>query len=419
MYLLPYYCRRGRKMNDRMYSSHFLMDRESIKTYCVDYLHFFDKDEDIIAEEIGDGNINYVFKVTSKETGKSLVIKQADKFLRSSGRPLDLYRNKIEAEILRIEGELAPGFVPIIYNYNEEMFALSMEDVSSYRNLRNELLNGNLFEHFAENISTFMAKTLLPTTDLVMDRHEKKEKVKEFTNIELCDISEDLVFTEPYNDYKKRNIITKGNEDFVIKNLYNDEELKAEVGTLRNNFMNNAQALIHGDLHSGSIFINEKGIKVIDPEFAFYGPMGYDIGNVIGNLFCSLVNNICVNPEKKEFIKELEKAISDILDLTMVKLEQEFNQLVRLSLYNDIFKKEYLDNVKADSIGYAGTEIIRRTVGDSKVIEISNVTDKQTRIELDRILIMTGIALIKQRKTIHTGEQLMKVFKEVLNNDGR
>lgn len=50
--------------------------------------------------------------------------------------------------------------------------------------------------------------------------------------------------------------------------------------------MNNAQALIHGDLHSGSIFINEKGIKVIDPEFAFYGPMGYDIGNVIGNLFC-------------------------------------------------------------------------------------------------------------------------------------
>ncbi len=26
-------------------------------------------------------------------------------------------------------------------------------------------------------------------------------------------------------------------------------------------------------------------MKVIDPEFSFYGPMGYDIGNVIGNLF--------------------------------------------------------------------------------------------------------------------------------------
>ena len=34
--------------------------------------------------------------------------------------------------------------------------------------------------------------------------------------------------------------------------------------------MNNAQALLHGDLHTGSIFANEQGVKVIDPEFAFY-----------------------------------------------------------------------------------------------------------------------------------------------------
>ena len=69
-----------------------------------------------------------------------------------------------------------------------------------------------------------------------------------------------------------------------------DEALHAEVAALRNGFMNNAQALIHGDLHSGSIFANEQGIKVIDPEFAFYGPMGYDIGNVIGNLFFAWAN---------------------------------------------------------------------------------------------------------------------------------
>lgn len=36
--------------------------------------------------------------------------------------------------------------------------------------------------------------------------------------------------------------------------------------------MNCAQALLHGDLHSGSVFANDSGIKVIDPEFAFTGP---------------------------------------------------------------------------------------------------------------------------------------------------
>ena len=34
----------------------------------------------------------------------------------------------------------------------------------------------------------------------------------------------------------------------------------------------------------------QEGTKVIDPEFAFYGPMGYDIGNVIGNLFFAWAN---------------------------------------------------------------------------------------------------------------------------------
>ena len=38
--------------------------------------------------------------------------------------------------------------------------------------------------------------------------------------------------------------------------------------------MNYSQSLIHGDLHSGSIFINEKGIKIIDPEFSFYWTNG-------------------------------------------------------------------------------------------------------------------------------------------------
>lgn len=149
-----------------------------------------------------------------------------------------------------------------------------MEDISECRNLRKELMKGSMFAHISEGISTFLPETLLPTTNLVMDRAEKKEMVKLFTNPELCDISEDLVFTEPYWDYKGRNIITVGMEDFVKEKLYEDEKLHSEVGKLRNKFMNNAQALIHGDLHSGSIFANEERMVVIDPEFAFYGPMG-------------------------------------------------------------------------------------------------------------------------------------------------
>lgn len=46
-------------------------------------------------------------------------------------------------------------------------------------------------------------------------------------------------------------------------------------------FMTEAQALLHGDLHSGSIMVTDTDTKVIDPEFGFMGPMAFDIGNYI------------------------------------------------------------------------------------------------------------------------------------------
>lgn len=412
--------------NTERFSKHFLMTTADVCDYVSCKCNFFSSDAKLTAEEIGDGNINYVFRVIDEVSGKSLVVKQADKLLRSSGRPLDLHRNKIEAEILKIESELSPSKVPEIYFYDEVMCALCMEDISAYKNLRTEMMAGKTFPKFANDISDFIADTLLPTTDLVISRSDKKKRVQLFTNIELCDITEDLVLTEPYYDYKKRNINTNGNENFVAEHLYGDEDLKAEVGALRNNFMNNAQSLIHGDLHSGSIFINENGLKVIDPEFAFYGPMGYDIGNVIGNMFFALARAKASASEKSsvsggdngtanasstsQFISWAENAIVQIADLTREKLTKKFDEIVAFPLYNKKFRDSYINDVMADSFGYAGTEIIRRTVGDSKVKELSSMENSPEKIALERALILCGIKLIKERKTLKKGEEVLQTF---------
>lgn len=395
------------------YSEHFLMNVEQAKAYAKEVVHYFKDNEKLEGIEIGDGNINYVFKVWNPETGRSIVIKQADKLLRSSGRPLDINRNKIEAEILKIQGELSPQYIPELYHYDETMYALSMEDISAYKNLRKELMEEKTFDHLAENITQFLADTLLPTTDLVLSRADKKENVKRFTNPELCDITEDLVLTEPYYDYKGRNIILEENKTFIKAFLYDNEKLKSEVAQLRNNFMNNAQALLHGDLHSGSIFANEEGIKVIDPEFAFYGPMGYDIGNVIGNLFFSWANKYYTT-KNEAFLEWIEKCIADCIDLFIEKFSKKYNQIVEFPLYRGEFKESYVRSVLADSLGYAGTEMIRRVVGDSKVLEVQSVEDKDQRIPLERALIKMGIALINNRKVYQNGADVIEAFKLIL-----
>lgn len=400
-------------MND-CYSEHFLMTIEDAKTYAINAIHFFEPGAKLSGCEIGDGNINYVFKVWDEATGRSVIIKQADKLLRSSGRLLDLHRNKIEAEILKIESQLAPDYVPKVYHYSETMCALSMEDISAYQNLRTQMLAGEIFPHLADGISTFLVDTLLPTTDLVIDRALKKERVKLFTNIELCDITEDLVFTEPYYNYKNRNIITPGNENFVNQTLYSDEELKAEVCKLRDAFMNHTQALIHGDLHSGSIFANQKGIKVIDPEFAFYGPMGYDVGNVIGNLFFAWANKIFTESHNAKFVTWVESAIANIFDMFAYKFDKKFDEIVSFPLYNTHFKQQYLAGILADSLGCAGTEMIRRVVGDAKVLEVTSVKNNTIRVPMERTLINMGVKLIKKRCNYTSGAQITTAFKEMI-----
>ena len=379
------------------YQEHFLLDCDEVISY-VKEKNLFSENADLTVKEIGDGNINYIFKVENKIDGKSIVLKQADKLLRSSGRPLDLARSKIEANILRIENNLAPHFVPEIYFYDEIMCVLAMEDISEYKNLRTELVAGKIFPNFADNISEFLSRTLLLTTDLFMDKFEKKKNVKEFINPELCDISECLVFTEPYDNNKNRNIITTGNEEFVENMLYKNEDLHFAILKLREKFMNYSQSLIHGDLHSGSIFINEKGIKIIDPEFSFYGPMAYDIGNVIGNLYFPLYRAKFFmedSKKKEEFINWLEKCILDIPILFSKKCKLLWEKYSDDKLLkNRKFRDYYIENIVKDSLAYAGTEIIRRTVGDAKVLELTNLETSEKKLELERRLINKAILMI-------------------------
>ena len=87
---------------------------------------------------------------------------------------LDTDRNRIESEILVLEGKLAPGYVPEIYFYDTVMSACGMEDLSDHEIMRTAMLEHKIFPKFADQISTFMAQVLMGTTDVVMDHQEKK-----------------------------------------------------------------------------------------------------------------------------------------------------------------------------------------------------------------------------------------------------
>lgn len=399
------------------FSEHFRMDEEAIRVYVAEKLKLFENIEDIKVSEIGDGNINYVFRAEDIKSKKSVVIKQADKLLRSSGRPLDVDRNRIEAEVLKFYGEVASDYVPEVYHYDEVMCALTMEDISEYENLRYGLMKKKIYKNFAEDITTFMVNTLISTMDIVMNPWKKKEDVKKYINVELCDITEKLVFTDPYTNHFGTNIVLDESSEFVKKEIYDDEELVFEAGKLKYKFMNNPQSLLHGDLHSGSIFVTESKTKVIDPEFAFYGPIGYDLGNVVGNLFFSYIHSDIVmsnEVEKRAYLNYLETTIAEIMDKFTEKFIRAYDEkVIDPMAKNPLYKKWMIASILEDATGMAGTEVIRRTIGDSKVKEIESIESIEARVYMDKFLILIGKSLIKDRYKIKTGEDYVALIDKI------
>jgi 5-methylthioribose kinase len=188
-------------MSKQKYESYFLMKIDDVAAYVQAKLLFFPKDADFECKEIGDGNLNYVFKVKDKNTGKSIIIKQAGTSLRiDKNMHLPVDRGKIESRILGIQKEYTKSLVPEVYLYDQIMCAMLMEDMVNHTMMRTGLTHHKTYPKFADDISTFLVNSLLLSSDIVKDHKVKKLLVKEFINPDLCEISEDLVFTEPYND---------------------------------------------------------------------------------------------------------------------------------------------------------------------------------------------------------------------------
>lgn len=398
------------------FHTYFLMTSEDVIRYAKEKIVMFINSEKLSGEEIGDGNLNYVFRVKDEATGKSVIIKQAGHTARiSDDFVLSTDRIRIESSALQLERALAPGLVPRVYFFDEVMSCLVMDDLGSYKIMRAALLEFEMFPEFAEHITTFIAETLLRTSDIVMDHKQKKALVKDFINPELCEISEDLVFTEPYFDQFKRNEVIEENIEFVTEHLYDNEVLKEEVAVLKYAFLTNAQSLLHGDLHTGSVFITKEDTKIIDPEFAFYGPMGYDIGNVVANLVFAWVNGKA--NQKMEFVNWVEQTIIDVIDLFKMKFVKVWKEYAtELFAKNTAFQVDYLQSVITDTAGMAGLEMNRRIVGLAKVKDITSLTG-QKRVQAERDCINIANRFIFERELLENGIDFITIMKQVMEGN--
>lgn len=395
---------------------YFTMKEADAIEYARTMLDYFDASSELTCKEIGDGNLNYVFRVVDSKTGRSIIIKQAGPVARISDEfKLSTDRNRIEYEILKLQNDLAPGLVPKVYKYDPIMSCCVMDDLSDHIIMRKALMEHQSFPQFAEDITTFMVNTLLLTSDVVMEHKTKKELVKSFINPELCEITEDLVYTEPFMDHP-RNDVFPPTRAFAEAELWADKELLLETAKLKFEFMQNAQSLLHGDLHTGSIFVKKDSTKVIDPEFAFYGPAGYDVGNIIANLIFAYIHTDAMLAEevrKEEHKNWLAKSIEEIIDMFKVKfLDAWKEKATEVASRYEGFDQFYLEGIIKDTSAVTGLELCRRTLGIAHVKDITTIQPEEKRARAEKLCLAAGKRFILERSNISRGTDFVRLLKE-------
>ncbi|MBN9272024.1 MAG: S-methyl-5-thioribose kinase, partial [Mesorhizobium sp.] len=191
--------------------------------------------------EVGDGNLNLVFVVEGPKG--SAVVKQALPYVRLVGEswPLPLKRSFFEYHALtRQQARAGKGTVPEIYHFDEAQALIVMEYLTPHVILRRALIDGRKLPRIGRDLGLFAARTLFRGSDLAMTARERKQDLALFAdNVELCDITENLVFTDPYFE-AELNRHTPGLEPLVAE-LRADRDLKVEAQRLKHLFAAKAE----------------------------------------------------------------------------------------------------------------------------------------------------------------------------------
>lgn len=376
----------------------------------------FDQKEKLNITEIGDGNINYVYRIESEVTQRSLIVKQAANHIRTSGNALHAQRIRIEYGLLEQYASLGLDIAPTLYYFDEEHKLIMMEDLKVYDSLREGLLKGNCYPAFPKQIVPFLVHSLLGSSDLIMEAKAKKQLVGQYLNPELCDLSERLVFSDPYQP-STHYAVASDNEVLFRKLLCKDAELRARVLQLKLLFKTSAQSLIHGDLHTGSIFVTTASTKILDPEFGFYGPASYDLGNLIAHLFFARIRyGVLKNrPDMEEWLSSSIVSIIDGFEKEATNYLLAYGKEPLMADAQSI--AAYLQQLLHETAGMAGLELIRRVVGVDKVKDITALPTKEACTLAQRRCVLLGIRLLKLTAIPMDGNAYLQAYQEALHQE--
>ena len=379
----------------RASSYELLVSRDDV----VAYLHgrgilsrLSESADTVEVREVTAGNMNRVF-IARGPLG-SVAVKQAPPWVQVVGPewPVDPSRITSESRCYQLLAGLVPESIPSIDMVDTERFILVMEDLSDLRVLRDVLVEQVAdhldrrrpvsidFRALGRVVGTFCAELTLATSVATLTTAEHATLVVQAANPELCAMTSAVVLDEPYREHEHNHWLPELDDE--VRGIYTDGRLLIAVAAIRSIFDNRAEALVHGDLHTGSVMVGTRegsqSTKIFDPEFGFVGPAGLDLGLFWANLIIASIAARVVGASE----------LADSRLLAVTESWAEFVKVVRGRLavsgkadgpiVDGLSVDEWLARIEEDAWSFAGVESIRRVAGFSHAADLTSLPQESS-----------------------------------------
>jgi 5-methylthioribose kinase len=300
------------------------------------------------------------------------------------------------------------------------MSAVVMQCLDDHIILRMGMIDAIEYPDVATHIGSFLAETLFRTSAYGMESEARRQLMERFVlNAELCRLTEEFIFTFPYMEHES-NYSNPATDEWARANLRVNTEYKLGVLKFKELFVTKAEALLHADLHTGSLMVNQSESYVIDMEFAYFGPFGFDVGKIISNfLLCATAHfHRSGDVDYRAWLVSQVPVIWNTFAERFVELWIDAGDSAMLvdGLLQPVeaaeWRASFMNRILRESVGFAACSMARRTLGIAGVADIREIADLEVRSRLEIANLELSMALMAVHERIDSIDDLMAVISD-------
>jgi 5-methylthioribose kinase len=168
--------------------------------------------------------------------------------------------------------------------------------------------------------------------------------------------------------------------------------------------------------------------RVIDAEFAAYGPIGFDLGLFVGNLlmaYFSQPGHESCSGERSDQRQWIQTQVSEFWAEFVSQYEALWSAPRAGDGYPSAFfatpadehafaleRERAFSEMLADTLGFAGTEIIRRIVGFAHNLDFESIQNPDLRARLELQALTFARSLIVEANSFKTMDDVLTRIRQ-------